>query len=211
MIRRFIFFVTAILIAVPVALLSGQEAATSGETKAQAKEIPARYTTASSGKDMYVAYCASCHGKDGKGDGPAASALKSVPGDLTQLAAKKDMPVWGPIFASMGTTSDSLMQLRIRNLTKYIASLQQEAEAFRVAEHLHRAPISPGCTFMSDLASAMHPKRAHQLTPQRTCHGLPGLLTGSLIRRRQCPSLAISSGRFHQPPPRAAKRAAVSA
>ncbi len=92
MIRRFIFFAAAILIAVPVALLagesSGQEAATPEAPKAQVKKIPAPYTPASSGKAMYMAYCASCHGKDGKGDGPAASALKSVPTDLTQLAAK---------------------------------------------------------------------------------------------------------------------------
>jgi mono/diheme cytochrome c family protein len=99
---------------------------------------------------MFVTYCASCHGKDGKGNGPAAAALKSVPTDLTQLAASnggrfpenhvaqtikgdfatpshgsRDMPVWGALFASMGTASDGSMQLRIRNLTKYIASLQQ--------------------------------------------------------------------------------------
>jgi mono/diheme cytochrome c family protein len=154
MIRRFILFAAAILIAVPVAILSGvssgQEATSSRKPKAQVKKIPAPYTPASSGKAMYLAYCASCHGKDGKGVGPAASALKSAPTDLTQLAANnggrfsenhvsetikgdfgtpshgsKDMPVWGPIFASMGTTSDGLMQLRVRNLTKYIASLQQ--------------------------------------------------------------------------------------
>ncbi len=152
--RRLIVFAVAILIAIPAALLagesSGQEAATSAAPIAQIKKIPAPYTPASSGKAMYAAYCASCHGKDGKGDGPAASALRFVPSDLTQLAAKnngkfpenrvaetitgdfdtpshgsEDMPVWGPIFASMGTTSDGVMQLRIRNLTKYIASLQQ--------------------------------------------------------------------------------------
>jgi cytochrome c553 len=154
MIRRFIFFTAAILITVPIALLagqsSGQEATTSGESEARVKKMPAPYTRASSGKDMYVAYCASCHGMDGRGNGPAASALTPVPTDLTQLAARnkgrfpenhvsqtikgdvntpghgsKDMPVWGPIFASMETSSDGVVQLRIRNLTKYIASLQQ--------------------------------------------------------------------------------------
>ena len=149
--RRFIALAAAILISVPVAILSGQEPSTSGENKAQVKKVPAPYTRASSGKDMFIAYCASCHGKDGKGNGPAASALKSVPTDLTQLAVSnggrfpenhvtqtikgdfgtpshgsRDMPVWGSILASMGTTSDGSMQLRIRNLTKYIASLQQQ-------------------------------------------------------------------------------------
>jgi mono/diheme cytochrome c family protein len=100
---------------------------------------------------MYIAYCASCHGKDGKGDGPAASAMKSAPADLTLLAARnggkfpenhvvqiikgdsdsashgsRDMPVWGPIFRAMGTQSDGVAQLRVRNLTKYIESLQQK-------------------------------------------------------------------------------------
>jgi len=69
---------------------------------------------------MFINYCAACHGKDGKGDGPAASALKVAPADLTALAQKnsgkypvmrvtsvlngqanlaahgnKEMPVWG--------------------------------------------------------------------------------------------------------------------
>jgi mono/diheme cytochrome c family protein len=148
--RWFIAFAAAILVTAAVAILSGQETSTSGENKAQVKKVPAPYTRASSGKDMYMAYCASCHGKDAKGDGPAASALKSAPTDLTQLSASnrgefpenhvsqtirgeygtpshgsKDMPVWGSIFASMGTTSDGSMQLRICNLTKYLASIQQ--------------------------------------------------------------------------------------
>jgi len=99
---------------------------------------------------MYMAYCASCHGADGKGNGPAAAALKTQPTDLTQISAKnggtfpdvhiaqiikgdsstaahgsKEMPVWGPMFLEMGHDT-AQVQLRIRNLTKYLASIQQK-------------------------------------------------------------------------------------
>lgn len=30
------------------------------------------------GANLYRAYCASCHGKNGKGDGPVAAALKAT-------------------------------------------------------------------------------------------------------------------------------------
>ena len=98
---------------------------------------------------MYDSYCASCHGVDGKGDGPAAPALRTVPANLTTLAVKnggtfpaahvateiqrgamipahgsKEMPVWGPIFMTMGGHSAAQVQLRIRNLTNYLESIQ---------------------------------------------------------------------------------------
>jgi mono/diheme cytochrome c family protein len=113
------------------------------------KHVPAPYTIPSSGKGMFDAYCASCHGLDAKGDGPAASALKMATTNLTTLAVKnggtfpaahvaaviqgdaltpahgsKDMPVWGPIFMSIGGHSKSEVQLRIRNLTTYLESVQ---------------------------------------------------------------------------------------
>ena len=76
------------------------------------------------GGDLFRFYCASCHGRDGKGDGPVASALNRRPPDLTTIARRSggrfptnrvegfvtgnreptlahgsaDMPVWGPIF-----------------------------------------------------------------------------------------------------------------
>lgn len=40
------------------------------------------------GKDLYSAYCASCHGMDGKGSGPASAAMKVSPPDLTRIAQR---------------------------------------------------------------------------------------------------------------------------
>jgi mono/diheme cytochrome c family protein len=122
------------------------------QTKPEIKRVPTPNVNPSSGKEMYTAYCASCHGTSGKGDGPAASALKTPPANLTQLASKnggkfpdaavqqaikgdadmpsahgsKEMPVWGPTFWLLGQRNEAQEQLRIRNLTSYIASLQQK-------------------------------------------------------------------------------------
>jgi mono/diheme cytochrome c family protein len=120
--------------------------------KAQPKVVreAARPIQSIEGKDLYAAYCASCHGKALKGDGPAAPALKAAPPDLTTIAKRSggkyewvqveqmiqgsgrqfaahgssDMPVWGHIFYSMGG-DDALATMRVKNLTKYIESLQQ--------------------------------------------------------------------------------------
>ena len=106
-------------------------------------------TSPASGHDMFIGYCASCHGKDGKGDGPAASALKVKPADLTMLAkanggkypsmkvasilngqtdlaahGNKEMPVWGVVFRSMSGGHEGEVQQRIANLNRYIESLQ---------------------------------------------------------------------------------------
>lgn len=100
---------------------------------------------------MYNAYCASCHGSNGQGDGPAAVALKTQPTDLTLLAAKnggifpeahvaaeiegdaltpshgdKDMPVWGPVFLTLGQHQSAQAQLRIHNLVKYLENMQHK-------------------------------------------------------------------------------------
>jgi mono/diheme cytochrome c family protein len=43
-------------------------------------------TAPTSGKQMYISYCTPCHGANGKGQGPVASALKTPPNDLTVLS-----------------------------------------------------------------------------------------------------------------------------
>ncbi len=121
------------------------------QSKPEVKHVPAPLTSASSGKEMYKSYCASCHGKIGKGDGPAAPALKTPPSDLTLLSknnsgkfpadrvasilrgqatvtahGNREMPVWGPVFWHMSQGHEGEMQQRIANLTRYLELLQQK-------------------------------------------------------------------------------------
>lgn len=42
----------------------------------------------SDGAQLYARYCADCHGRDGKGKGPAASGMNPPPADLTMLTRR---------------------------------------------------------------------------------------------------------------------------
>jgi mono/diheme cytochrome c family protein len=117
------------------------------------KKVPAQPTTMVQGALLYRSHCAACHGMEGKGDGPAASALKTAPPDLTILAKKndgkfpdfkvirvlesgpeltahgsKEMPIWGPIFRSMGPAGAGSQVGRLRevNLADYLKSIQEK-------------------------------------------------------------------------------------
>lgn len=110
----------------------------------------ARQANPTKGVDLYQRYCAVCHGKDGKGGGPAAAALKAVPTDLTRLSKSNggkfpvgavrqslgggsstpahgsaEMPIWGPVFRSM-TPDQNIAKLRVDNLLRYLESVQQK-------------------------------------------------------------------------------------
>ena len=96
-------------------------------------------------------YCAACHGKMLKGDGPVASGLTKKPVDLTQLAKKNngsfpfdkvaatidgrqttrmhgnpDMPVWGEIFAMTKGSDAPTAESAVKRITNYIWSLQEK-------------------------------------------------------------------------------------
>jgi mono/diheme cytochrome c family protein len=118
------------------------------QEKPQIQRKPISPTSVGDAKAMFQTYCAACHGKEGKGDGPAATALKKAPADLTKLSARnggqfpenrvsryiqgldqlaahgsRDMPVWGDLFKSLGSSGTVI--LRVANLTDYVKSLQQ--------------------------------------------------------------------------------------
>lgn len=145
--RKVWVWLVALAVGATATVVSAQQPAPKAPPKVVKQ--PARAIASVEGKDLYAAYCAACHGKDGKGNGPAAPALKSMPTDLTEIAKKNngtfaavaveqsitgagrpvaahgssDMPVWGPIFFSMGQ-DQALETMRIKNLTRYIESLQ---------------------------------------------------------------------------------------
>ena len=120
-----------------------------GQSPTSIKKVPLEPTSAASGKEMFAHYCAVCHGPDGRGNGPAASALKTLPADLTQLATRAngkfpkehvttilsgmgnvsahgsaEMPVWGELFRDLGNGDEQRAILRIANLTSYVKSMQ---------------------------------------------------------------------------------------
>jgi mono/diheme cytochrome c family protein len=113
--------------------------------------IPIEKTDPTNGKAMFTSYCAPCHGVEGRGNGPAARALKTPPTDLTRLASSHhgkypethivavlrfgsevsahgsaEMPVWGTIFGKMSTMNSPEKDLRTANLTRYLETLQSK-------------------------------------------------------------------------------------
>jgi len=141
-----IIFITVCAVIVLACMVAAQE---QQESQTVIKHVPIQSTSPASGKEMYTAYCAVCHGSDARGGGPAASALKVAPTDLTILSrnnggkypemavsaairgdanlpahGSKDMPVWGSLFRDLSGGHEGEIQQRVRNLSVYIESLQ---------------------------------------------------------------------------------------
>ncbi len=105
------------------------------------------------GKARFEKHCASCHGVDGRGNGPVAEALRRKPADLTRLAARNDgefpfwfvyqtidgrgmpaahgtreMPVWGKEFGQdiVGLSQETYARGRILEVIVYLRSIQEK-------------------------------------------------------------------------------------
>jgi mono/diheme cytochrome c family protein len=106
------------------------------------------------GAELFATHCASCHGFDARGDGPAASALGTPLADLTRIAARsggvfpessiakridgrfdlpahgsREMPIWGTRLADEIpglATGDEVARGQIASLLEYLKSLQMD-------------------------------------------------------------------------------------
>jgi mono/diheme cytochrome c family protein len=122
-----------------------------GAAQKRAAETPQEKQLSDSfrGPELFKAYCATCHGKDGKGGGPMAALLRIAPADLTRIAVRnggtfpflqvqkiisgeqqtpathgtREMPVWGPIFSEVSWDQD-LGRVRIYSLAMYLEAIQ---------------------------------------------------------------------------------------
>ncbi len=131
-----------------VFLFASGAIAAKAQTNATIAKPPDGLIYSLKGPDLFRAYCATCHGSEGKGDGPTAPALKAKVPDLTQLArnnggpfdagrvrkiiagdelviahGSREMPIWGLIFHQVEEDQD-FGAVRLENLVKYVESIQ---------------------------------------------------------------------------------------
>jgi mono/diheme cytochrome c family protein len=106
-----------------------------------------------SGKDMYVQYCSSCHGRDGRGSGSVSGFLKITIPDLTTLRksnkgvypadrvimaidgrrtvrghGEPKMPVWGEAFVRETKdpkSAEVVTGQKEKRIADYVATLQR--------------------------------------------------------------------------------------
>jgi mono/diheme cytochrome c family protein len=103
------------------------------------------------GRQLYLRYCAACHGRGARGDGPVVPALGEKPTDLTRIAAAhggtfplqdvveaidgtrtvrahgvSEMPVWGEVFGGNPGTSGQRLAARrtVTLIAEYLRSVQ---------------------------------------------------------------------------------------
>jgi mono/diheme cytochrome c family protein len=115
--------------------------------------VPAKDLSVETGAQLYLRFCASCHGKHGAGDGIVAPYLKLSPPDLRLMARRnggtfpaerahriidgredlpphgeRAMPVWGTDFAiaaSGSADARAVAESSISRLVEYLQSIQK--------------------------------------------------------------------------------------
>src|ERR1700694_322471 len=139
----------AVVLGITFSLATAQ-ASQEGQVKTDQNRGAVQLIPSLEGTDLFRSYCASCHGADAKGAGPVTAALNTKVPDLTMISksngggfpakriervisggetviahGSREMPIWGPIFHQVERDRD-YGNVRLRNVTKYIESIQQK-------------------------------------------------------------------------------------
>jgi mono/diheme cytochrome c family protein len=121
-------------------------------TAGQGNDLPAE-DVRNLGRKFFVQYCSSCHGMEGRGNGPVAPVLSPPPSDLTRIAQRRGgqsppaeiaayidgreevrahgsrtMPVWGERFGEQvggGSLGEEVVRGNLLVLINYLQSIQQ--------------------------------------------------------------------------------------
>jgi mono/diheme cytochrome c family protein len=173
MTQRALAFLVTILVA---AHLFGQTPNPRSTQTGRSLPTPTLALESLTGRDSFDRYCASCHGVDGRGGGPVASALRTRPPDLTTLARREggvfprehvaafvegtnrlslthgsgDMPVWGRTLRALDS-SDARIKVRLANLVAFVESLQLPVD--QLAPTPATEPMSGAQLFRTHCAS----------------------------------------------------------
>jgi mono/diheme cytochrome c family protein len=102
-----------------------------------------------SGRELFNAHCASCHGVAGVGNGPVAVSMRKAPPDITGLSlanggmfpfervrrivegrdvashGNREMPVWGDVFRIESGASREAVRARIGLIVDYLRGMQR--------------------------------------------------------------------------------------
>ncbi len=112
-----------------------------------------------SGEELFVRFCASCHGTEGRGDGPVSGSLNVTPPDLTAITTRygefpagvirdvidgrgidrrahgtREMPVWGYEFwvdEGGDVTAQRAVRNAINRIVEHLRSIQRDDDETR--------------------------------------------------------------------------------
>ena len=104
-------------------------------TSLAANPIPLTDESISAGREVYMENCATCHGQQGEGDGPAAANLNPQPANLTEphvaVHTDGDLHWWitNGIQPAMPAFGEDLTEDEIWNVINYVRTLSEPASA----------------------------------------------------------------------------------
>jgi mono/diheme cytochrome c family protein len=141
-----------VLAAVALLALAMGLGACGPEPASPPRRAPPDPVLAELGRDVFLRYCAACHGERGLGDGPAAGALRTPPADLTRISSRRggafpkgeiarfidgrfaieahgtrEMPVWGQRLGERipeAGLSEEVARGQIATVVEYLESIQ---------------------------------------------------------------------------------------